>query len=110
MALPADILLQAWRPSAYVIIGTINWLSVFVIGMLFGYIVVRHQQRIYILPKVLYLLMKLSVFLFSCTHTEGTRTVLLPVFCGLHPFQWRLRDIFCARDQRKDDGRDHRGV
>ncbi|XP_037535712.1 solute carrier family 2, facilitated glucose transporter member 11-like [Nematolebias whitei] len=38
-ALPADILLQAWRPSAYVLIGTINWLSVFVIGMLFGYIV-----------------------------------------------------------------------
>lgn len=64
MVLPADILLQAWRPSAYVIIGTINWLSIFVIGMLFGYIVVRHQQCICILPKFLYLLMKLSVFFF----------------------------------------------
>lgn len=43
MALPADLFLQAWRPSAYVISGTINWLAMFTVGMLFGYIVVRHQ-------------------------------------------------------------------
>lgn len=41
MALPADLFLQAWRPSAYVISGTINWISMFLVGMLFGYIVVR---------------------------------------------------------------------
>ncbi|XP_075316113.1 solute carrier family 2, facilitated glucose transporter member 11-like [Odontesthes bonariensis] len=39
MALPADLFLQAWRPSAYVISGTINWLGMFLIGMLFGYVV-----------------------------------------------------------------------
>ncbi|XP_070696759.1 solute carrier family 2, facilitated glucose transporter member 11-like [Pempheris klunzingeri] len=39
MALPADLFLQAWRPSAYVVSGTINWLSMFLIGMLFGYVV-----------------------------------------------------------------------
>uniref|UniRef100_A0A3Q4C0Q1 Solute carrier family 2, facilitated glucose transporter member 5 n=1 Tax=Mola mola TaxID=94237 RepID=A0A3Q4C0Q1_MOLML len=39
MALPADLFLQAWRPSAYVISGTINWLAMFLVGMLFGYIV-----------------------------------------------------------------------
>ncbi|XP_022602534.1 solute carrier family 2, facilitated glucose transporter member 11-like [Seriola dumerili] len=39
MALPADLFLQAWRPSAYVISGTISWLSMFLVGMLFGYIV-----------------------------------------------------------------------
>lgn len=44
MALPADLFLQAWRPSAYVISGTINWLAMFAVGMLFGYIVVRYQQ------------------------------------------------------------------
>lgn len=42
MALPADLFLQAWRPSAYVISGTINWLSMFMVGMLFGYVVVRN--------------------------------------------------------------------
>ncbi|XP_056885962.1 solute carrier family 2, facilitated glucose transporter member 11 isoform X1 [Takifugu flavidus] len=39
MALSADLFLQAWRPSAYVISGTINWLSMFMVGMLFGYVV-----------------------------------------------------------------------
>ena len=41
MALPADLFLQAWRPSAYVISGTVNWLGLFIIGMSFPYIVVR---------------------------------------------------------------------
>ena len=41
MALPADLFLQAWRPSAYVISGTVNWLGLFLIGMFFPYIVVR---------------------------------------------------------------------
>lgn len=41
MALPADLFLQAWRPSAYVISGTVNWLCMFLVAMLFGYIVVR---------------------------------------------------------------------
>ncbi|XP_039971462.1 solute carrier family 2, facilitated glucose transporter member 11-like [Xiphias gladius] len=39
MTLPADLFLQAWRPSAYVISGSISWLSMFLVGMLFGYIV-----------------------------------------------------------------------
>uniref|UniRef100_A0AAQ4QF82 Solute carrier family 2, facilitated glucose transporter member 5 n=1 Tax=Gasterosteus aculeatus aculeatus TaxID=481459 RepID=A0AAQ4QF82_GASAC len=39
MALPADLFLQAWRPSAYVISGTVNWLCMFLVAMLFGYIV-----------------------------------------------------------------------
>lgn len=43
MALPADLFLQAWRPSAFVIGGTINFLGMFFIGMCFGYIVVRCQ-------------------------------------------------------------------
>ncbi|XP_075893472.1 solute carrier family 2, facilitated glucose transporter member 5-like isoform X2 [Nelusetta ayraudi] len=39
MALPADLFLQAWRPSAYVIGGTVNYLGMFFIGLCFGYIV-----------------------------------------------------------------------
>lgn len=42
MALPADLFLQAWRPSAYVISGSIYFLGMFLIGMLFGYVVVRY--------------------------------------------------------------------
>lgn len=49
IALPADLFLQAWRPSAYVISGTINWLSVFILGLVFGYIVVRNPTAIYYL-------------------------------------------------------------
>lgn len=47
MALPADLFLQAWRPSAYVISGTVNWLGMFLVGMLFGYIVVRYLLSCY---------------------------------------------------------------
>ena len=43
LALPADLFLQAWRPSAFVISGTVNWLCMFLIGMVFSYIVVRYQ-------------------------------------------------------------------
>uniref|UniRef100_A0A4W5M775 Major facilitator superfamily (MFS) profile domain-containing protein n=1 Tax=Hucho hucho TaxID=62062 RepID=A0A4W5M775_9TELE len=39
MALPADLFLQAWRPSAKVISGFVNWLGLFLIGMFFPYIV-----------------------------------------------------------------------
>ncbi|TKS71355.1 Solute carrier family 2, facilitated glucose transporter member 11 [Collichthys lucidus] len=39
VALPAELFLQAWRPSAFVIKGTINWLCMFLVGMLFSYIV-----------------------------------------------------------------------
>ncbi|XP_068598178.1 solute carrier family 2, facilitated glucose transporter member 11-like [Brachionichthys hirsutus] len=39
LSLPADIFLQAWRPPAYVILGIIFWLSVFILGMTFGYTV-----------------------------------------------------------------------
>lgn len=39
MVLCADLFLQVWRPSAYVVCGTISWLCMFVVGMLFGYIV-----------------------------------------------------------------------
>lgn len=46
MALPADLFLQSWRPSAYVISGTINWLGMFLVVMLFGYIVVEHPPFI----------------------------------------------------------------
>ncbi|XP_068170839.1 solute carrier family 2, facilitated glucose transporter member 11-like [Antennarius striatus] len=38
-SLPADIFLQAWRPPAYVLFGVILWLSIFVLGMTFGYTV-----------------------------------------------------------------------
>lgn len=43
MCLPADLFLQAWRPSAYVVSGTVNWLSLFIIGMIFPYVVVSLQ-------------------------------------------------------------------
>uniref|UniRef100_A0A3P9CGE4 Major facilitator superfamily (MFS) profile domain-containing protein n=1 Tax=Maylandia zebra TaxID=106582 RepID=A0A3P9CGE4_9CICH len=39
MVLLADLFLQVWRPSAYVVCGTINWLCMFVIGLLFVFFV-----------------------------------------------------------------------
>ncbi|XP_036382178.1 solute carrier family 2, facilitated glucose transporter member 11-like [Megalops cyprinoides] len=39
MTLPADLFLQAWRPSAYVISGTVGWVSLFFIGMFFPFVV-----------------------------------------------------------------------
>ncbi|XP_068601975.1 solute carrier family 2, facilitated glucose transporter member 11-like [Brachionichthys hirsutus] len=37
--LPSELFLQAWRSSAFVIIGTVSWASLFLVGISFGYIV-----------------------------------------------------------------------
>lgn len=59
MALPAELFLQAWRPSAFVISGTINWLCMFLVGMLFSYIVVRYL--LHIVPYFCFYIMSATV-------------------------------------------------
>lgn len=114
MALPADLFLQAWRPSAYVISGTINWISMFLVGMLFGYIVVRCLLCIVLsqmtqIHSICYLYVT-SQSDFMCVLAGWTRPVLLPDFCGLQRIQRGIPDIFRPRDQRKDNGRDYGGL
>ncbi|XP_017263664.1 solute carrier family 2, facilitated glucose transporter member 11-like [Kryptolebias marmoratus] len=70
MALPADLFLQAWRPSAYVISGTINWLSMFVIGMLFGYIVEALGQFCF-LVFVAYSIFSAAFMIYFVPETKG---------------------------------------
>lgn len=52
MALSADLFLQAWRPSAFVIGSTVGYLGMFFTGMCFGYIVV--SQALATEPSVAY--------------------------------------------------------
>ncbi|XP_064153766.1 solute carrier family 2, facilitated glucose transporter member 11-like isoform X1 [Anguilla rostrata] len=49
MTLPADLFLQAWRPSAFVISGTICWVSQFLIGMCFPYIVDSFEELCFLI-------------------------------------------------------------
>ncbi|KAJ8263130.1 hypothetical protein COCON_G00155870 [Conger conger] len=49
MTLPADIFLQAWRPSAFVISGSICWVSQFLIGMCFPYIVDSFKELCFLI-------------------------------------------------------------
>lgn len=40
--LPSELFLQAWRPPAFLLAGTVSWLSLFIVGVTFGYIVVSY--------------------------------------------------------------------
>uniref|UniRef100_A0A665VJL4 Solute carrier family 2, facilitated glucose transporter member 5 n=2 Tax=Echeneis naucrates TaxID=173247 RepID=A0A665VJL4_ECHNA len=74
MALPADLFLQAWRPSAYVISGTISWLSMFLLGMLFGYIVNGLGQFCFMV-FVVYCIMSSAFLIRFVPETKGKTMV-----------------------------------
>uniref|UniRef100_A0A672GX58 Solute carrier family 2, facilitated glucose transporter member 5 n=1 Tax=Salarias fasciatus TaxID=181472 RepID=A0A672GX58_SALFA len=74
MALPADLFLQAWRPSAYVISGTINWLSMFLVGMLFGYVVDGLGQFCFLI-FVAYSIASGAFMLYFVPETKGKTMV-----------------------------------
>ncbi|XP_041639520.1 solute carrier family 2, facilitated glucose transporter member 11-like [Cheilinus undulatus] len=74
MALPADLFLQAWRPSAYVISGTINWLGMFLIGMSFGFIVEGLGQFCFLI-FVAYSVFSAAFLLFFVPETKGKTMV-----------------------------------
>ncbi|CAL8335558.1 unnamed protein product [Merluccius merluccius] len=70
MALPADLFLQAWRPSAYVCSGTINWVGLFLIGMLFPYIVDGIGQFCFLI-FVAYCIFSSLFMLYFVPETKG---------------------------------------
>ncbi|XP_056465502.1 solute carrier family 2, facilitated glucose transporter member 11-like [Gadus chalcogrammus] len=70
MALPADLFLQAWRPSAYVCSGTINWVGMFLIGMLFPYIVGAIGQFCFLI-FVAYCIFSSAFMLYFVPETKG---------------------------------------
>ncbi|KAL2090970.1 hypothetical protein ACEWY4_013233 [Coilia grayii] len=74
MCLPADLFLQAWRPSAYVVSGTVNWLSLFVIGMLFPYIVEGLGQFCFLI-FVAYCIFSAAFMLYFIPETKGKTMV-----------------------------------
>ncbi|KAL3978463.1 peroxin-13 [Sarotherodon galilaeus] len=74
MVLPADLFLQAWRPSAYMVSGTINWLGMFVVGMLFGYIVDGLGQFCFLI-FVAYSLGSAAFIIYFVPETKGKTMV-----------------------------------
>ncbi|KAM7005851.1 solute carrier family 2, facilitated glucose transporter member 11-like isoform 2-T2 [Tautogolabrus adspersus] len=74
MALPADLFLQAWRPSAYVISGTINWLGMFLVGMSFGFIVEGLGQFCFLI-FVAYSIFSAAFLLYFVPETKGKTMV-----------------------------------
>ncbi|XP_069546709.1 solute carrier family 2, facilitated glucose transporter member 11-like [Brachyistius frenatus] len=74
MALPADLFLQAWRPSAYVISGTINWLGMFVVAMLFGYVVDLLGQFCFLI-FVAYSIFSSAFMIYFVPETKGKTMV-----------------------------------
>ncbi|XP_023136077.1 solute carrier family 2, facilitated glucose transporter member 11-like [Amphiprion ocellaris] len=74
MALPADLFLQAWRPSAFVISGTINWLGMFLVGMLFGYVVEGLGQFCFLI-FVAYSIFSSAFMLYFVPETKGKTMV-----------------------------------
>ncbi|KAM4740157.1 solute carrier family 2, facilitated glucose transporter member 11-like [Anableps anableps] len=84
MALPADLFLQAWRPSAYVISGTINWLGMFLVGMLFGYIVEGLGQFCFLI-FVAYSIFSAAFMIYFVPETKGkTMTEIMDDFNKLN--------------------------
>ncbi|XP_071383050.1 solute carrier family 2, facilitated glucose transporter member 11-like [Centroberyx affinis] len=74
MALPADLFLQAWRPSAYVISGTINWLGLFLVGMFFRYLVDGLGQFCFLI-FVVYCVFSAAFMLYFIPETKGKTMV-----------------------------------
>lgn len=70
MALPADLFLQAWRPSAYVISGTVNWVGLFLIGMFFPYVVDGMGQFCFLI-FVAYCIFSAAFMLYFIPETSG---------------------------------------
>ncbi|XP_051931442.1 solute carrier family 2, facilitated glucose transporter member 11-like isoform X2 [Hippocampus zosterae] len=68
-ALPADLFLQAWRPAAFVVSGTIGWLSMFLVGMCFSY--VNGLGQYCFLIFVIYCLISGSFMIFLVPETKG---------------------------------------
>ncbi|XP_041801477.1 solute carrier family 2, facilitated glucose transporter member 11-like [Chelmon rostratus] len=74
MTLPADLFLQAWRPSAYVISGTISWLSMFLVGLLFSYVVDGLGQFCFLI-FVAYTFLSAAFLLYFVPETKGKTMV-----------------------------------
>ncbi|KAM3877709.1 solute carrier family 2, facilitated glucose transporter member 11-like [Diretmus argenteus] len=74
MALPADLFLQAWRPSAYVISGTVNWIGLFLVGMFFPYIVDGLGQFCFLI-FVVYCVFSAAFMLYFIPETKGKTMV-----------------------------------
>ncbi|KAI1900619.1 hypothetical protein AGOR_G00051790 [Albula goreensis] len=74
MTLPADLFLQAWRPAAYVISGTICWVTLFLVGMLFPYIVGSLEQSCFLI-FVTYCILSGAFLLYFIPETKGKTMV-----------------------------------
>ncbi|MBN3296078.1 GTR11 protein, partial [Amia calva] len=74
LTLPAELFLQAWRPSAYVISGTCNWVGLFLIGMFFPY-VADAMGRFCFLIFVAYCVLSAVFMLVFIPETKGKTMV-----------------------------------
>lgn len=74
LVLPADLFLQSWRPSAYVISGTVNWLCMFIVGLLFGYIVDGLGQYCFLI-FVAYSIFSAAFMIYFVPETKGKTMV-----------------------------------
>ncbi|XP_063330477.1 solute carrier family 2, facilitated glucose transporter member 11-like [Pelmatolapia mariae] len=92
MVLPADLFLQAWRPSAYAVCRTIYWLCMFVVGMLFGYIVDGLGQFCFLI-FVAYSLGSAAFIIYFVPETKGkTMVEIMEDFSKLN-YKNRTADI-----------------
>ncbi|XP_006640470.2 solute carrier family 2, facilitated glucose transporter member 11-like [Lepisosteus oculatus] len=74
MVLPADLFLQAWRPSAYAVSGTVNWLGLFFLGMFFPYIVEGLGPYCFLI-FVVYCILSAIFLLWFIPETKGKTMV-----------------------------------
>ncbi|XP_068172244.1 solute carrier family 2, facilitated glucose transporter member 11-like [Antennarius striatus] len=74
LSFPAEIFVQAWRPPAFVILGILLWLSVFIVGMTFGYIVDGLGQYCFLF-FVAYCILSGAFVLYFVPETKG-RTIM----------------------------------
>ncbi|XP_029534728.1 solute carrier family 2, facilitated glucose transporter member 11-like [Oncorhynchus nerka] len=61
--LTTELFTQTSRPAAYMIGGSVNWLSFFVIGMVFPFIVTKLQQYCFLVFLVISVLVAVYIFL-----------------------------------------------
>ncbi|XP_068184117.1 solute carrier family 2, facilitated glucose transporter member 11-like [Antennarius striatus] len=74
IVLPSELFLQAWRPSAFVVGGTVSWVTLFIVGISFGYVVDGLGQYCFLI-FVVYCIFSGAFLLYFIPETKGKTLV-----------------------------------
>lgn len=110
----AELFKQSHRPAAYIVGGSLNWLSNFTVGFVFPFLQVKASRRVdlselsYVTRLIWFNSLYLLYFMCSnyppsiCPPSEVSGVLRLPGVCRYLSVRGRLRLCGDSRDQKQD--------